>query len=75
MKIESGKQEFTPVTLTIETQEELDYFTTVFENVGGKATVKIFQCTSTIPNKFRGLGGVGDNFDCVINGGLWIEEK
>lgn len=75
MKIESTKK-FTPVTITLESQDELDLFTTIFENVGGNVPVKVVGSTSTIPNHLRDAGGDGNRFKAVGTncGSLYIED-
>ena len=58
MKIKKAKEStFEPVTITIESQEELDFFTEVFVRVGGQRAVDLFESTSTIPRKLQEMGG------------------
>lgn len=52
---------FEPVTITIESQEELDFFTEVFARVGGQKPVDLFGSTSVITRTLRELGGVRTN--------------
>lgn len=57
MKVEKAKQ-FIPVTITLETQEELDVFTEVFHRVGGDKVVKVFGNTNHVVSALRAAGGV-----------------
>lgn len=73
MKIQSKDREFKPVTITLETQEELDLMLEVFHRVGGSAVHVIFGGTSTLPHELRKAGAVyrgGWN----ISGDIYIEQ-
>jgi len=57
MKIEKAKKEFTPVTLTFETQAELDFFAEVFYRVGGSKVKEVFGEEETVYNLLADMGG------------------
>lgn len=58
MKVENAKSEFQPVTITLQSQEELDIFTEVFYVVGGYRFRDVFGNTSTVVEMLRSKGGV-----------------
>ena len=71
MKIQAKDSEFNPVTITLETQEELDVMLEVFHRVGGSAVHVIFGGTSTLPHELRKAGAVyRDDWD--ISGDIYI---
>lgn len=58
MKIEQQTKKFTPATITLETQEELDFFTEVFYRVGGNVIYRLFGSASDFVNQLKSVGGV-----------------
>ena len=40
MKVEKAETKFTPVVITLENQEELDFFAAVFGNIGGSGKLR-----------------------------------
>ena len=42
MKVEKKEAKFEPVTMTFESQDELDLFFTVFRRIGGNEMLRIF---------------------------------
>ena len=75
MKFEKKQKQFEPVTVTLETEEELDFFTSVFFNVGGQAAVDIFGSTGYIVHQLQSLGGCSERYTTKTGGGLHLEEK
>lgn len=71
MKIENAKGEFQPVTITLESQEELDIFTEVFYRVGGHRFRDAFYNTSTVVQMLRSKGGVSDEMN--VTGSIVID--
>lgn len=45
MKIEKKEAPFRPVTITLETQEELDFFTCMADRTGGEVAVRLYGST------------------------------
>jgi len=70
MKVESKVNEFNPVTITLETQEELDIFTEIFHRIGGDRFRKVFGNTSTIVSHLSKNGGVYEELD--VEGSIYI---
>ena len=66
MKIVKGDPTFKPVTLTLESQEELDVFTEVFYRVGGQKMVDVFGHTGYVYGLLQEAGGLAtdDNETC-----------
>lgn len=58
MKIKKVKKEFTPVTLTFETQAELDIFTEVFYRVGGQGMKRVFGRAGYVHELLSDVGGI-----------------
>lgn len=58
MKIIKGKAAFEPVTITLESQEELDIFTEVFYRVGGQKMTEVFDSAGHVYALFEQAGGV-----------------
>lgn len=75
MKVEKKQKQFEPVTLTLETQEELDFFTSVFYNVGGKAAVDLFGDTCYIAQQLKSLGGYEERYVSTDGSGLYLKER
>lgn len=48
MKIQVKGNEFKPVTITLETQEELDIFAEIFHRIGGEKFLEVFGNTSAV---------------------------
>jgi hypothetical protein len=69
MKIEKKEKEFQPVTITLETQAELDIFRTVFYHVGGDKVAEVFGETSYIS---RNLDLVGGEIIDSVKGTIYI---
>lgn len=63
MKIVKGKAKFEPVTLTLESQEELNIFTEVFYRVGGQGMVDVFGRTGYVYGLLSDAGGVSTDDD------------
>lgn len=63
MKIVKGKAKFEPVTLTLESQEELNIFTEVFYRVGGQGMVDVFGQAGYVYGLLSGAGGVSTDDD------------
>lgn len=40
MKVEKAETKFTPVVITLESQDELDFFAAVFGNIGGSGKLR-----------------------------------
>lgn len=70
MKVEGKVNEFNPVTITLETQEELDIFTEIFHRIGGDKFRKVFGNTSTIVTRLTENGGIYDELD--VEGCIYI---
>jgi len=75
MKIEMKQKRFEPVTITLETQEELDFFTSVFYNVAGEAAIDTFGSTGYIMRQLESFGGHADRYVPVGGSGIYLEER
>lgn len=74
MKIEKESDKlFVPVTITLETQDELDFFTQVFYRVGGTEFVKLFSNTSTVRSMLQENGGNLEKYDYSSRGSIYID--
>lgn len=67
MKVTQEKSGFQPVTITLETQEELDVFTEVFYRVGGNRVRDTFGSANTIFKELTSLGGKQTQYDSGPN--------
>jgi len=74
MKIEKKKAAFEPVTITLQSQDELDLLLEVFHRVGGTAVRVIFGSTSIMPHELRKAGAVHRD-EWKIAGDIYIEEQ
>lgn len=61
MKVESAKSGFKPVTITLESQDELDLMCTLAYNLGGAATAEVFRTAGALHRALRDAGGLDDN--------------
>tara|TARA_R100000656_G_scaffold102539_1_gene74587 strand:+ start:117 stop:359 length:243 start_codon:yes stop_codon:yes gene_type:complete len=70
MKVEAVKSSFKPVTITLESQDELDLLYMATSRIGGRAYRDVFGGTGTLcraledagateDNRFRHTGGLG----------------
>jgi len=73
MKIEKKEATFEPVTIILQSQDELDLFLEVFHRVGGSVVRVIFGSTSTMPHELRKAGAVHRD-EWKISGDVYIEE-
>lgn len=75
MKVEMKQKRFEPVTITLETQEELDFFTSVFYNVAGEAAIDTFGSTGYIMRQLESFGGCADRYVPAGGSGIYLEER
>lgn len=73
MKIQSKESEFKPVTITLQSQDELDLMLEVFHRAGGTAVRDIFGNTSTLPYELR-KAGAAHRGEWNISGDIYIEK-
>lgn len=71
MKIEKKEKSFEPVTITLETQDELDLFYEVFRRVGGSIPLRIFGNTSATCNALNEQGANQRSWD--VSGDIYID--
>lgn len=67
------KKSFNPITITIESQEELDIFTEVFYRVGGDLMNKVFGSQRFVLDQLLNAGGRHDKADAT--GSIYINEE
>lgn len=73
MKIEKKGKLFEPVTITLETQEELDIFAEIFFRIGGDKFLEVFGDTSAVLNGLLDRGANGtDNIPNKVTGSIHI---
>lgn len=75
MKVEKKQKQFEPVIITLETQEELDFFASVFYNVGGKAATDLLGSACDIAGQLESVGGHVERYIPTSNGGLYLKER
>jgi hypothetical protein len=68
------KKSFDPITITLESQEELDIFTEVFDRVGGDLIRKVFGTTDFVVNQLKNAGGKNSDY-ANISGSIYINEE
>lgn len=74
MKIQGKDSVFKPVTITLETQEELDIFAEIFHRIGGVKFLKVFGNTSTVINGLLNQGALHpDDSPNEVTGSIRID--
>lgn len=80
MKVKSEAPDlFKPVTITLESQDELDVLYLVSRRIGGQATADVFGNTSSLCNALLGAGATQEDDSKFvatnIGGGIYINYK
>jgi len=66
MKIEKKETDFEPVTITLQSQDELDLFYQVFRQLGGDVPATLFGDAACVAHKLREQGAkIRDDWNLV----------